>query len=364
MFPENYNLPSGRAVKTIMDSSSPDTSLESFSPRDTPDLSLTPENPIVTTVRYVKLNVPRGTEAENEAPGEGGRHVRHAISCEIPPDAETLSLKKSLSSKPRRRSSFRGTSFDSSSSFSKTNRGTAPDPNPNLETKETWKRTNSFTSKKPSEVKQRETSERNEERPFGPKWYPYEKHSDAPREHLADAKDALKRFEKIKFTRATSERALKRDQSGFDSRKDGRRISDITKILQTHTTRTNSESTTSPRDKSKTPKGSIHSPDNEPRGGCTISPLPTAEQLKAAKAVYNGCRTDSESACSGSGRNSGYSDSFLTCSASVVDSWTRKAVANQCSDFDELPSRFAWLKRSVFPLTALAGFILVSITTM
>eukprot|EP00210_Caulerpa_lentillifera_P006841 g6540.t1 len=374
MFPEDYNLPSGRAVKSIMDSPTPDLSSDGGSPRETPE-ALSPDQDLnFTGVTYIKWILPRGTESNNNEASnittEGGRSVKQAVCFEIPPDPETLSLKKSLSSKTRtrRRSSHQSTSFDYTSRVDRGGGGGGcTNPNPNIETKNKWQRINSLPCRKPSTdaAKLPEIHDRNEKSLLASKWHPHPNNptpkSDSVNESSNKEDAVLKMFKGIETVKKSGQKT-----SEFDSHKDGRRIPDIEKIVgKQHSSEKSSSSALHLNGgDSKPPRGIVHSPDNERRAGFTISPLPTAEQLKTARAVHNGCRTDSESACSGSGLNSGYSDSMLTCSTSVIDSWTRKASMNPCSDFDEVPSRFAWLRKSVVPLTALAGFILVSVASI
>jgi len=365
MFPDDYTLASGRAVKTMLESPSPEVDSECFSPRDTPEAP-SPEQPNVQLVRYVRLGVPNKAEMANEAPVDGGRSVRQAISSEIPPDSETLTLKNALCTKSRRRSGNHGNNFEIPSTK---DRNVQKSSNIEREIKEKWKRATSYASKKAKETMKPVNSDRDLESPFGAKWYPEVQHSypksESSVEELDDIEEeeALNCMNRIKYTKVGSRRHRGMEYSGADglTPTEPRRIPDIEKIVQQQSVNSSSGRTVLQISGSAVPP--TRAPITNTRARATISPLPTTEQLKAAKAVYNGYRPDSSSTCSGSGMTSGYSD-MLACSPGIVDHWTREAEANPCSEYDELQPRFSWLKRSVAPFTAIAGAILVSVASM
>jgi len=333
MFPDDYTLASGRAVKTMLESPSPEVDSECFSPRDTPEAP-SPEQPNVQLVRYVRLGVPNKAEMANEAPVDGGRSVRQAISSEIPPDSETLTLKNALCTKSRRRSGNHGNNFEIPSTK---DRNVQKSSNIEREIKEKWKRATSYASKKAKETMKPVNSDRDLESPFGAKWYPEVQHSypksESSVEELDDIEEeeALNCMNRIKYTKVGSRRHRGMEYSGADglTPTEPRRIPDIEKIVQQQSVNSSSGRTILQISGSAVPP--TRAPITNTRARATISPLPTTEQLKAAKAVYNGYRPDSSSTCSGSGMTSGYSD-MLACSPGIVDHWTREAEANPCSD--------------------------------
>eukprot|EP00210_Caulerpa_lentillifera_P001815 g1745.t1 len=373
MFPDDYTLASGRAVKSMLESPSPELGSECNSPRDTPEAA-SPEEPNVRLVKYVRFYLPNGQEALNEAKAEGSRSVRQAISSEIPPDSETLTLMKSLSSKPRRRSGTKNVTFEIPQTVDKS----APTmSNTEREIKLKWKQAASLASKKAKEVMKQDTmkqenSDRELESPFGARWYPeLQSPSPYPKSDSSNDQDFDEESMKylIKCTRLGSARNREKEFiGGFEPMtKEGHRIADIEKIVQKQSIKLSSDQSplqvTLKNTTKKAPRDFPGALTKDNRAAATISPLPSPEQLKAARAVYKGYRIDSDSTCSESGLTSGYSD-MLPYSPGAEDQWTREAAANPYSEYDELQPRFSWLKRSVAPVTAIAGAILVSVASM
>lgn len=334
MFPDDCALRGGNALR----SPSPELDSDCLSSRETPEG--TPRD--VPLVKYVKWGVPQ-EDAGLESDGQ--RYMRRAVPREILPDSETVRLRKSLSSKKRRHR--RKPSYEIGSAVETAALMTSDSE---LDERSKWPasaRCSPFSVETSSEKPDIETMSTL---------------SELYRESYVFSDDASD----IESTRLSFEnQSMRRSKEVPLSRRHvGSKISDIAEAVQKRSARSSTDVTAlkilgSRGLNSRT--GIYDNPKSMGERGFTVSPLPSASQLRAAKAAQHSYDSDSDSETvdSVSYIDSGYSDMIGGCANPSTDCWARVAAENPYSTCDELQPRFKWLRRSVGPFTALAGAFLV-----
>lgn len=330
MFPDDSAL---RGSNALLRSPSPELDSDCLSSRETPEGTPRIDVPLV---KYVKWGVPQGD------PGlDSDGQMRRAVPREILPDSETARLRKSLSSKKRRHR--RKPSFEIGCAVEN---GALATSDSELDDRSKWAsaRCSPFSVESSSEKPDIETMSTL---------------SELYRESYVFSDDASD----IESTRLSFEnQSMRRSKEVPQRRHVGSKISDIAEAVQKRSARSSTDYTAlkilgSRGLNSRT--GMYDNPKTVGERGFTVSPLPSASQLRAAKAAQHSYDSDSETDDSVSFMDSGYSDMIGGCANPTTDCWARVAAENPYSTCDELQPRFKWLRRSVGPFTALAGAFLV-----
>lgn len=332
MFPDDLSL-GGDKEDRMLQSPSPEIDLESLSARTTPEGRFSLEIPLV---KYVKWSVPTG-----DALGDGEGGIRHAVPQVIPPDGETIKLKKSLSSRKRRsrKHSFEiGSAVDNSIEMISDSE---------LDAVSKWQmssRCSPISLETPSEKYDAGITAVSEL--YGKTCY-----SDCPSD-----------LESSRISLDSTRRSQDYRQAALNSHRGCQRISDIAEVVHQNTSLSSADAVGLKILGSRglnSRSGNYDDPRTYGERGFTISPLPTFSQLRAANAAHS-FDSDTDSV---SERESGYSDMMVGYSKAVTDGWAREADPPS-SRASELQPRFQWLRRSVGPFTAIAGAFLVSLASM
>ena len=347
MFPDDFAYTSGGNANAVPKCSSPELDSDSLSARETPDGG---DQVDFRLVKYVKWNVPSADAAVTEI--EGQLPIRRAVAREILPDNETMRLKKSMGPSHKRRHS-RKASFEIGSAVDE-----APIPTSDSELDE---KTKAQASSRCSTF----SVETSSEKPDTEHLVLSELYRESYLDELDDTSSIDQERGRIPYERQTMRHGAG-DQAPLMAR---HKISDITEAVHARSARSSTD-VTALKILSRGGLNGRTGAYNDPKAfgdgrGFTVSPLPSASQLRAARAARHSSDSDSETVDSISMFESGYSDMIpIGQSGLVVDCWARDAAENPCSTCEEIEPRFKWLRRSVAPFTAIAGAFLVSLASM